>query len=313
MKRSGAEGHPSMKVSLSVDQAAREILQKSFCIFQSNPTVRNQISRSRSEALKILDRPLLFESLSRSCHQVIDGNLHGFHLPSNAKRLFRAFPSSKLQPWPNSTFKSSSQDLSASLHGILVDILNKLRELSESKSGDYGTETNPKPNQLTDNKTTLQSRRKRKRGWEESNTKSAKAVPTDNTYSVPTTVKETTKCPLDYFFYHNNDSRYINCSEHIDRGALICICLSSTTPGLEVLPRGANGFVCPEETLIDHNNLDDERNDDDAAAAAASELICVMAGDQLGTMLGKERMACVHRVRNDLPRPRLSISYELRL
>ncbi|KAL3934231.1 MAG: hypothetical protein SGBAC_010000 [Bacillariaceae sp.] len=280
-------GHdPAIKATSSTDEAARELLQQSFCIFQSNPALRRKISRARLEALKVLDQPSLVESLCLSCHQVIEGTLHGYHLPSPAKRLFRAFPSSELQPWPNSTFKATSHDLAASLHELLIDILKKAIDLSESNN-DQGKEAKPTV-QLKDIKT-LQ--KKRKRGAVESSATSTKDSRSGTGLSIPVSVDHTSKCPLDYFFYHNeHESRHrVNCSEHIDRGALICVCLSSATPGLEVLPRGVEDFVCPEAFLIHNKSLYEERH-------AVSGLICIMAGDQLGRMLGlTERLACVHR------------------
>jgi hypothetical protein len=137
------------------------------------------------------------------------------------------------------------------------------------------------------------------------------------------------KSPLDYFFYHNRYPSLVNCSEHVDRGVLIVVCLTNV-PGLEVL-RSCQGscaefcihhFVCPE-VLVHNSNLYQEAQD------SCSNLVCIMAGDQLAPLL-KTRMgtrdertmnddfanlpmACVHRVRSHLKRTRLSISYELRL
>ena len=112
-------------------------------------------------------------------------------------------------------------------------------------------------------------------------------------------------CPLDYFFYHNNnqDPESENCSEHIDRGALICVCLSAV-PGLEVRQKNSDTWFCPE-SLIHNASLYQEKE-------PVSGLICIMAGDQLTEFVG-QKIACVHRVRKNLKRARLSISYELRL
>jgi hypothetical protein len=178
-------------------------------------------------------------------------------------------------------------------------------------------------------------------------------------YNIPETAAEARQCPLDYFFYHNRDPSAENCSAHVDRGVLIVVCLTNV-PGLEVCPRGqmdtvgtnhdcvwrpgtvldtsdaamnndlhpfydgkdfrhdANtitpAFVCPE-VLVHNENLYSEVED------TSSSLVCIMAGDQLSSVLRNgqfrvhptHRMACLHRVRHPLKRARLSISYELRL
>ena len=227
----------------------------------------------------------------------MNGNLHGFHLPSPAKRLFRAFPSSDSQPWPNDEFRESSRTLALSLHEILVAIVGKLKEMSKSNGNQQYVRS--QVSQQLGHKINERSR-KRKWGSDESNG-------SEPTVAVEMTapVFQTTKCPLDYFFYHNRDPHQVNCTEHVDRGALIAVCLSSASSGLEVLHE--DSFVCPEACLIHLKNLYGERK-------PVSGLICIMAGDQLAGLIGsKERLACVHRVRNNLTRARLSISYELRL
>jgi hypothetical protein len=167
-------------------------------------------------------------------------------------------------------------------------------------------------------------------------------------------------CPLDFFLYHNerknsnyNTTRNIvhNCTQHIDRGALICISLTNVQ-GLEVLSNNnshskiSNEWICPEEwikSLFQPNN----RNLYNENGCDCSQFICILAGDQLlkvlssleqkedeekqghGCEKGKEEKEntllyeykqqypglapCIHRVRDDLCRARLSISYELRM
>lgn len=118
---------------------------------------------------------------------------------------------------------------------------------------------------------------------------------------IPETAKEAPLCPLDYFLYHGDKPNAISCSEHVDRGMLICVCLTNV-PGLEV--RDDSAFVCPE--VVTHNaDLYRDRQ-------ALSGLICIMAGHQLQQTLPGAK-ACVHRVRNDLKQSRLSLSYELRV
>lgn len=299
----------AIKVSSSIDEAANELLNQSFCIFQVDEAVKEKIFRSRSEALRLLDQSTLFESLCCSCHRILNGNLHGFNVPSTAKRLFRAFPSSDLQPWPNTSFRSSSQDLASSLHAILIALLKRL--IQKAQVGGI-CDSQSKPAAIHSDRGNRF--RKRKREFDEPpNVQEAAASESraNGAWTIPETSAQTTKCPLDFFLYHNDDPHGVNCSEHIDRGALICVCLSSASPGLEVQPRnkalqGKHDFICPEESLIYNKSLHTEKS-------AVSGLICIMAGDQLGPLLGQERIACVHRVRNGLSRARLSISYELRL
>jgi hypothetical protein len=105
---------------------------------------------------------------------------------------------------------------------------------------------------------------------------------------------DTQQCPLDYFYYHNRRPGAVNCSQHVDRGVLICVCLTNV-PGLQVLNH-RNEFLCPEH-LVDKET---------------SNLICIMAGDSLQSFDPNSK-ACMHRVNNKLDNARLSISYELRL
>lgn len=105
-------------------------------------------------------------------------------------------------------------------------------------------------------------------------------------------------CPLDFFFYHNQNSSVENCTDHVDRGYLICVCLTPV-PGLEVWSANHGEFLCPEELLKSPN--------------CSSNLICVMVGDELRRKYPLQLKACVHRVRAPLQSPRLSISYEIRL
>mmetsp|Transcript_2516 Transcript_2516/g.5478 ORF Transcript_2516/g.5478 Transcript_2516/m.5478 type:complete len:418 (+) Transcript_2516:79-1332(+) len=170
----------------------------------------------------------------------------------------------------------------------------------------------------------------------------------ENTTIIQKLVSQRHLCPLDYFLYHNrralknddvggkNSSSVLipNCTEHIDRGRLIVVCLTNV-PGLEVLDLERlrnlchhdddrdSCFVCPETIVHNYNLYHDVEE-------MKTNLVCIMAGDQLHrdlvSLLGlKEEEEievtaasavqvppCVHRVRNNLKRARLSISYELR-
>lgn len=124
------------------------------------------------------------------------------------------------------------------------------------------------------------------------------------------------KCPLDYFYYHGRNPKADNCTEHIDRGILIVVCLTPV-PGLEVEMRASTKFYCPEESIaqqqlpMQQDSSCFDYSKQSSPGSAMFEWVCIMAGGQLFHQTGIP--PCVHRVRNKLPRPRLSISYELRL
>jgi len=128
-------------------------------------------------------------------------------------------------------------------------------------------------------------------------------------------------CPLDYFFYHNRIPHATNCSQHVDRGALVVVCLTDV-PGLEVCDTAVaassssrSPFQCPE-VIVHNENLYKKKGTKDSCC---SDLVCIMAGYQLLQLLTPPKKhdcqisACIHRVRNQLKHTRLSISYELRL
>ena len=177
--------------------------------------------------------------------------------------------------------------------------------------------------------------------------------PLNGGISIPRTALDPiAHCPLDYFLYHgptcrtrdnnstikNNKTDSVeedapsrpllppqvprNCSEHVDRGILIVVCLTNV-PGLEVYSRCTNHYYCPE--IVSHNmNLYQE------SEPCPGGLVCIMAGDQLRSAVSdfspslsglssksnrmneESLLACVHRVRDNLKQSRLSISYELR-
>lgn len=289
-------------VTESPDDAAREILRNSFCIYRADSSTSDLIRQARCQALEILDDP---SPPLTWCKRIIDGNLHGYHVPSAAKRLFRAFPASELQPWPNESFQIASQNVAASLHEILMTVMDKiaqekLQRAQVTSSSSYSCSS--------------KDQRSRKRARVSENIIQNHQV-ADNTvadfstkssWNITKTATDAVKCPLDYFLYHNKNPLAVNCSEHVDRGLLICVCLSSATPGLEVQPRGRSNFICPEAALIHNANLYQEKE-------PVSGLLCIMAGDHLRQFVDGESIACVHRVRNQLKRARLSISYELRI
>jgi hypothetical protein len=251
-------------ITTSLEEAAEEILTHSFAIYKVPSEVRSDIRDAWGTAASLLDGPPL-----KDCQRIINGHLHGFNTPSNAKKIFRAF-SSQDQPWPTRRFESSSEKIAEALHAILVACCTHIMASNKGES----------------------SRKRQK-------------ISSSRNITVPSSWKSTTTCPLDYFFYHNQHRNAINCSEHVDRGLLICVCLTNV-PGLEVQSRCTGEFFCPEERIHQatlYKEMDHPTSDG---------WICIMAGDQLSERIGKE-ISCVHRVRNQLKRARLSISYELRI
>jgi len=121
----------------------------------------------------------------------------------------------------------------------------------------------------------------------------------------------------------------VNCSEHVDRGILICISLTNVL-GLEVMLQPITAvdnvgschsrvFVCPEKIAVGRKGLDDGN------VAGCTDLVCILSGDQLKDAVRNNSVngclnssasgrlgACVHRVRSNLERARMSITYELR-
>jgi hypothetical protein len=240
------------------------------------------------------------------------------------------------QPWPSNEFCVASFHLAKDLHRLLLECLQQMTIQNEKKdANEHNDMSLSKPTQDHS-----QQRRKlipsvpppRKRFRVSSN---ATPEPFDNESDNDTRTNigndgdEKTNmswlsslrpscCPLDFFFYHNRIPNAVNCSEHVDRGALVVVCLTDV-PGLEVRSSASqtSSFHCPE-VLIHNENLYRERTDD----LCCPGIVCIMAGDQLSRLLSSSNAAdaattttpraCVHRVRNPLNRPRLSISYELR-
>ena len=159
----------------------------------------------------------------------------------------------------------------------------------------------------------------------------AKQVQSSSSAATEMTTTETSKtftrstlCPLDYFLYHNMNANAINCSEHIDRGVLICISMTNIQ-GLEIFSNTDQEWICPERlSQFEFLHSDNE--------AGCSSLICILSGDQLLNVLQEEEngvmdsnklnaykhsfpglVPCIRRVKNKLSRARLSISYELRI
>ncbi len=272
-------------MTTTVKDAAIQIQNSSFAIYRVNETTKTVIRDAWGEATKILNvPPSPIDSDSKTWTRIVGGHLYGYNEPSRAKRLFRAFPASNLQPWPKEAFRRLSCTLAQHIHGILMDCYASLV--------------------LRDNCTENENR-DRKRIKREGD-----ALRASKSNGCPFHYVDITACPLDYFLYHNLDPTANNCTEHVDRGLLIAVCLTDV-PGLEILmPQGQDceeRWYCPE-IAIHNSKLYTEMPD-----SSVSDLVCIMAGGQLTQISKGEIQGCVHRVRNHLKRARLSISYELRL
>ena len=297
-------------------QAAACILRRSFAILRLDSPTAKSMERSWLAAQHFFacaddEGPTLTIQKYRRVH---NRSLFGYNVPTDAKQLFRSMCSDgsrDIQPWPDDLdggeLRRSSIDAASRLHALLIDCLGELNAavagIEEACAGQTPTTC------------TRSSSRKRQRLSPPTEVIADKHN-TNCNLSIPRSMNEAQYCPLDYFLYTNKDSgnkEHVNCSEHIDQGVLICVSLTDV-PGLEVLCRESKRYVCPE--LISKGEaLVGERR------SGCSDLMCVMAGDQLKEILRKgedtrTRMlntnACVHRVRNRLERARLSITYELR-
>lgn len=293
-----------------------------------------------------IDEALFLSKYRRVSH----GNLLGFNRPSPAKVLFRAFCSDwgkdNNQPWPHSRFslKRRSVDLSTRLHDLLVKCVHKIRyehEVVEIVKREEGVISKRR-------KTVSSSTHQQYHLIHRKDT-------THSALQIPTDMMNAGLCPLDYFFYHaldsmtsttsqnnngENDAEYgdgkpvvskvkvVNCSEHVDRGILICISLTNVL-GLEVMLPPITAvddvgscrrvFVCPETVAVGRKGLGDVND------VGCTDLVCILSGDQLNDAVRTHSVdgrlnssasgrlgPCVHRVRSNLEQARLSITYELR-
>jgi len=249
-----------------MEEAANSILNESYALIElKDDATTTAIHQAWQEALNFFTRAEN-ESANRfpSLTVIENGHLLGFNNPSPYKMLFRSFSGRSRQPWPSSSFMEKSLTVAAHLHDVLTNILRIIIADAE-RSGDS---TTPRKRKLKDELFEIQMN----------------------------------ECPLDYFYYHNRQPNANNCSEHIDRGVLICVCLTQV-PGLELLPTCGANFLCPESQVEEKNSH--------KTSGASTNFICVMAGDSL-KFYNKRARPCLHRVKNDLIEPRLSISYELR-
>lgn len=309
-------------------QVAESILTHSFAVYRLDDATAEASSLSWDAARQFFSRAAVSPEQHVSDYQkIVDGNLLGFNVVSDAKVLYRALCSDwarRHQPWPDANdggeLRRASTELAERLHDILVACLEEIRRCASRLRGDDGGKRAPQNRPAPPRKKrrfSTESRASRRSATSgQFPSEGAMVRPETEPFCIPKTSKSGKVCPLDYFLYHGVRPAN-NCSEHIDRGVLICVLLSDV-PGLEVRPRGSASFVCPE-TMIHGDNLFRERR-------SCRGLVCVMAGDELklvcdpsgrcdgDSQWSNERMydACVHRVKTELTRARLSVTYELR-
>ncbi len=276
------------------------------------------------------------------------------------------FTSANDQPWPDDydhgTLKASTNEIAFELHKILLLCKNEIIKICRNSNvdGDKGVNidresifTNNEQDHDQSLSGSVSSKEAKKRKLNAS-VSSSDSLSTITAIKMPILknsshqVKDEYRneyinndwnylpCPLDYFFYHNMNQNVVNCSEHIDRGVLICISLT-TVKGLEVLSSLTNEWVCPEDLTI----VDDDSpclNNDVSDKVGCSMYLCILSGDHLMKTISNNIATrhcksdnslvcmtiedlqtmysglepCRHRVKNTLARPRLSISYELR-
>jgi hypothetical protein len=245
----------------SPSQAANFLQKDSFIIYRVDDETALAIDRASLAATNFF-RSTAINDKKEDYQRIVEGHLYGYNEPSPAKVLFRAFCGSSHQPWPNDTFRIAASEVAQKLHKLLSECCREIDRLPILVG-------NEKP------------------------VKRAKSLLIEDSVDLPET---NAQCPLDFFLYHGRlEESVVNCSEHVDRGLLIAVCLTDV-PGLEVLPREKKSFVCPEERILPSDG---------------SYHVCIMTGDQL-KKIRSDMPACVHRVRNDLMNERLSITYELR-
>jgi len=332
-----------LRICTTSKEAATAIAHHSFAILRLDSTTAASLDRAGRAARAFFSstqqsRP---EVDTQKYRMIADGDLFGYNVPSAAKVLFRAIcsdeimggssSSSQKQPWPDDMdggeLRCASVDVASRLHTLLVGCVDEVTLIAKECMGIGSSSSGKSEGRMR------QAQRKRKRVSSSATT--CNAIPGNKTKEnaqdgtkkdtaigsirVPRTLEEAKYCPLDYFLYHGksivNDKPVINCSEHIDRGVLICVSLTGV-PGLEVLCRSTQQFLCPE--TLSKSTLRE---------SGFSDLVCVMAGDQLRKVANVAMdtdslndkgdksdtfSACVHRVKDKLEHVRLSITYELR-
>jgi hypothetical protein len=297
-----------LEVSTTLSEAATKIISDSYAIYRVDDDTHQAVQDAWLEARGFFasvqhgsndEKAERRKAMMDTCRVIQDGHVLGFHVPSAAKFLFRAYCDEHErpdQPWPSESLRIASFRLARKLDEILNQCCTEIRfKIAEIKEKD----------------TPAKAGTKRQRQNQSGNN----GHQNDN-------ISHPGNCPLDYFLYHGHADPAVasNCTAHVDRGFLIAICLTNNSPGLEVLPAssGMSGsdnsnaaygeyrYVCPEDSM--------QRASLYTETSSYTNLICILAGDQWRQLDPETTVqACVHRVRNNLRASRLSISYELRI
>ena len=309
----------------SSDEVVKSLFTHSFAIIRVSDELKSMLQVAWLEAKEFFQNTSLTRKLNLRANKKGVGLL-GWNEPSYAKEIFRCYdkgPSE--QPWPNYKFQSASSRLAQKLHILLYKCFLDLKchyLTSSATSSLHSREPNLKKRKVL--KTYINEKT--------SQTDSIKYGPkfnfkmNDDTYAIPNSFEEESNipyyssCPLDYYYYHNRhkDIRVVNCSEHIDRGLLICISLADVV-GLQVQSQSDQSWYTPENISYEES-LYNERS-----SGVDSGLLCIMVGDQLQHTLSSVSYnhemiessippprPCRHSVKETLTRARLSISFELR-
>jgi hypothetical protein len=308
-----------LQPSDSIEMACKNLLLHSFAIMRVNSetwaSLKSAWLASKQFFVQTYSTRRQEEtemSMITKYRKINNFNLLGFNRPSPHKLLFRVMflngkPDST-QPWPGvdidgGALKESSLRLMPCLHDLLCAFLAEIkRQVVVVDDGQRDVENDDGYGQEP-------SYKKCKIQLEEVNR--------DTTWTTNGLV-DLSYCPLDYFYYHDIKNEPVeNCSEHIDRGLLICISLTNVA-GLEVLSRKDGIWYCPEMVSICESHYSDNET-------GCSDLICILSGDQLRkevcnaeitSGVEEERFpglnACIHRVKQKLSACRLSITYEIR-
>ena len=236
-------------VTTTLQDAAKDILSKSFTIFKlDDPTTQN-VKIAHREAKTFFQRSMTMnhqqkneqqqQLLLSSYQRILNGNLYGYNEPSPSKLLFRAYcycheeeDNNVQQPWPTQNFQKTSRNLVMDLHLLLEKVYQQIQILHFNNNhrckASSSTTTGPK--------TSLSSSPPRKRIRQDNIIADHHADDGDEKIMAiidPNHTFDKSTCPLDYFFYHNQNPSFENCTEHVDRGVLILVCLTNV-PGLEV-------------------------------------------------------------------------------
>ncbi|VEU35534.1 unnamed protein product [Pseudo-nitzschia multistriata] len=347
------------EIAATIPDAADQILSRSYALYRVDGATAANLRAAHRAAVGFFQEAMRAgcgcESDRRSSggnsgglierfRRIVNGNLYGYNIPMQTKELFRTWhhprsgfgsePNgdkgeegaeeklfSQQQPWPSSEFCVRSFRVAKDLDQLLSECLSQIKialghrlQVHACNSGSAKLLSSKRRQPVSLEDSVPKRRRTSLAGI-------GKPIDIESGRDTHVDFLRSAGCPLDYFFYHNRVPHATNCSEHIDRGALVAVCLTDV-PGLEVCasaPATSSErlFLCPE-VLVHNESLYRERSEN----SSCSDLVCIMAGDQLSrVLLPRENnhgypqriTPCVHRVRNPLKRARVSISYELRL